>query len=121
MAQVRRRQPPSASAPAPAEGPKREAEDPSSGPSSSGRGSWLSSEYDATIWALAGPTLLALASDPLLAVVDTAIIGQLGSQDLVGQLALARYMGTCWAGDAVWQVPRHGWWSSSSGSGLGAV
>lgn len=34
------------------------------------------------IFKLAAPAILALAADPLLATVDTAIVGQLGQQEL---------------------------------------
>lgn len=43
----------------------------------------LHSPYDSVIISLAAPAILALAADPLLAIVDTAIVGQLGSQELV--------------------------------------
>jgi Na+-driven multidrug efflux pump len=39
---------------------------------------WYASPYDAEIGALAGPTLVALAADPLLSVVDTVLAGALG-------------------------------------------
>eukprot|EP00955_Chlamydomonas_euryale_P054728 355922-Chlamydomonas_euryale.AAC.8 len=45
--------------------------------------SLLTSPYDSVILSLAAPAILALAADPLLAIVDTAIVGQLGSNELV--------------------------------------
>ena len=42
-----------------------------------------SSRHDAAIWALAGPAVLALATDPLLGIVDTAFVGRLGPEELV--------------------------------------
>lgn len=42
-----------------------------------------SSPHDSLIFNLAAPAVLALAADPLLAMVDTAIVGQLGSSELV--------------------------------------
>lgn len=45
--------------------------------------SWLSSQYDKDIFSLAVPAALALAADPLLGMVDTALVGRLGSEELV--------------------------------------
>lgn len=45
--------------------------------------SWLLSKYDKDIFALAVPAALALAADPLLGMVDTALVGRLGSDELV--------------------------------------
>ncbi|KAG1676823.1 hypothetical protein FOA52_010332 [Chlamydomonas sp. UWO 241] len=45
-------------------------------------GALLSSPYDSVILSLSGPAILALAADPLLSIVDTAIVGQLGSGEL---------------------------------------
>lgn len=45
--------------------------------------SWLTSQYDKDIFALAVPAALALAADPLLGMVDTALVGRLGSDELV--------------------------------------
>ena len=42
----------------------------------------LTTPYDAEILALAGPTLVALAADPLLSVVDTVFAGRLGPGEL---------------------------------------
>lgn len=56
--------------------------DPPSPPPPPGRPSFLSSPYDAEILALAGPTLVALAADPLLSVVDTVLAGRLGPGEL---------------------------------------
>lgn len=46
-------------------------------------GSWWSSQFDKDIFALAVPAALALAADPLLGMVDTALVGRLGSDELV--------------------------------------
>jgi putative MATE family efflux protein len=43
---------------------------------------------DRSIWALAGPALLTLAAEPLYLLVDTAIVGRLGTDALAG-LAIA--------------------------------
>jgi hypothetical protein len=43
----------------------------------------LRSPHDSAILSLAGPALLALAADPLLSMVDTAFVGQLGAPELV--------------------------------------
>lgn len=45
--------------------------------------SWWSSVHDRDILALALPAALALAADPLLGMVDTALIGRLGADELV--------------------------------------
>ena len=42
-----------------------------------------SNRHDTAIWALAVPALLALATDPLLGIVDTAFVGRLGPEELV--------------------------------------
>jgi Na+-driven multidrug efflux pump len=42
-----------------------------------------SSAHDGDIMRLAVPALLALAADPLLGVIDTAFVGQLGGDNLV--------------------------------------
>ena len=44
----------------------------------------LHSPHDSAILAMAGPALLALAADPLLSMVDTGFVGQIGSAELVG-------------------------------------
>ncbi len=44
----------------------------------------LRSPYDQAIWSLAAPAVLALAADPLLGMVDTAFVGRLGQEHLVG-------------------------------------
>ena len=46
------------------------------------------SPYDAEIWRLALPAFGALAAEPLYVLVDTAIVGQLGTRQLAG-LAIA--------------------------------
>ncbi len=46
------------------------------------------SPYDAEIWRLALPAFGALAAEPLYVLVDTAIVGQLGTSQLAG-LAVA--------------------------------
>jgi Na+-driven multidrug efflux pump len=43
---------------------------------------WYASPYDSDILCLAGPTLVALAADPLLSVVDTVLAGRLGPGEL---------------------------------------
>jgi hypothetical protein len=45
--------------------------------------SWWASQHDASILALALPAALALAADPLLSMVDTALVGRLGGDELV--------------------------------------
>jgi len=42
----------------------------------------VTSKHDAMIFNLALPSLLALAADPLLAITDTAFVGQLGNNEL---------------------------------------
>lgn len=54
---------------------------------SSSRWSWTST-HDKDILALALPAALALAADPLLGMVDTALVGRLGADELVSRLAL---------------------------------
>lgn len=44
---------------------------------------FVSSPHDGIIFSLAAPAILALAADPLLAMVDTAIVGHLGQNELV--------------------------------------
>jgi hypothetical protein len=58
----------------------------SSTTSSSKQLSWLQSKWDRDIWQLAVPAALALAADPLLGMVDTALVGRLGSDELVSIL-----------------------------------
>lgn len=48
--------------------------------------------HDPAIWALAGPAVLALATDPLLGIVDTAFVGRLGPEELVRPIPLDRCM-----------------------------
>lgn len=50
----------------------------------------LRSPHDSAILSLAGPALLALAADPLLSMVDTAFVGQLGAPELVSSWTLIR-------------------------------
>jgi len=45
---------------------------------------WRSSKYDAEIFSLAVPALLAVLLDPLMSIVDTAMIGRLGVNELAG-------------------------------------
>ncbi len=45
-----------------------------------------SDRHDGPVWDLAVPAVLALAADPLLGVVDTAFVGRLGPEALVGSL-----------------------------------
>ncbi|MEX2255559.1 MAG: MATE family efflux transporter [Acidimicrobiia bacterium] len=62
----------------------------SAGAVGGGRGRWPArrSPYDAEIWRLALPAFGALAAEPLYVLVDTAIVGQLGTPQLAG-LAIA--------------------------------
>lgn len=56
----------------------------------------LSSPYDHAIFTLAAPAVLALAAEPLLGIIDTAFMGQLGADNLVGSalyVGSARVMG----------------------------
>lgn len=46
-------------------------------------GSQSSRQYDQQILAVSGPALIALAADPLLSLIDTAFVGQLGPAQLV--------------------------------------
>jgi Na+-driven multidrug efflux pump len=43
---------------------------------------WLSTQHDRDIMALALPAALALAADPLLGMIDTALVGRLGADEL---------------------------------------
>ena len=43
------------------------------------------SPYDKEIMNLAIPAVLALAADPLLGIIDTAFVGRLGDNHLVGR------------------------------------
>jgi Na+-driven multidrug efflux pump len=49
------------------------------------RWSWTS-VHDKDILALALPAALALAADPLLGMVDTALVGRLGADELVSSM-----------------------------------
>lgn len=57
-----------------------------------GSSSWQcwTSQHDKDILALALPAALALAADPLLGMVDTALIGRLGADELVSVLQSKR-------------------------------
>lgn len=81
-----------------------------SGPTAQGHqpdssSSWQrwTSVHDRDILALALPAALALAADPLLGMVDTALIGRLGADELVSAqsppwCADERQQGSCWWG-----------------------
>jgi MATE family multidrug resistance protein len=44
------------------------------------------------VWALALPIMLANASEPLLGLADTAVVGQLGTEGLIGAVAIGAVM-----------------------------
>ena len=73
----------------------------------------LRSPYDRRIFALAVPALGALAAEPLYLLVDTAIVGHLGTTELAA-LAIAAFsfflgqqdeFPAAWRGLAIWFVP----------------
>jgi Na+-driven multidrug efflux pump len=57
--------------------------------------SWLRSKWDKDIWQLAVPAALALAADPLLGMVDTALVGRLGSDELVSSIGCFEVLFAC--------------------------
>ena len=57
-------------------------------PSDHAADSWLRSHYDGEIFRLAVPALAAVMLDPLMGLVDTAIVGRLGAPQL-GAVGLA--------------------------------
>ncbi len=60
--------------------------------------SWLRSHYDSEIFRLAIPALAAVMLDPLMGLVDTAIVGRLGAPQL-GAVGLATVRRSYAAGD----------------------
>jgi hypothetical protein len=67
----------------------------SSSSSSNKQLSWLRSKWDKDIWQLAVPAALALAADPLLGMVDTALVGRLGSDELVSSVGCFEVLLAC--------------------------
>lgn len=63
----------------------------------------LSSVHDRDILALALPAALALAADPLLGMVDTALVGRLGGDELVSDIGTVT-AATCIQLQSTWQV-----------------
>jgi hypothetical protein len=81
----------------------------------------LRSKHDGAILSLAGPALLALAADPLLSMVDTAFVGQIGPGELVSRGAgqwLPLLGGLSRLPELLLlQRPRAGWCASGAGRG----
>ena len=71
-----------------AQGPDAESRGGAEQPSDHAADSWLRSHHDGEIFRLAIPALAAVMLDPLMGLVDTAIVGRLGAPQL-GAVGLA--------------------------------
>jgi len=88
-------------APTPAFGKDRPSKQPAQHEHPFSSKSWLHSRFDQEIFQLALPAALALAADPLLGMVDTALVGKLGADELVSRSLFQLGCSCCFTAQSV--------------------